>query len=113
MHSIAVFIKIQLETKGELELSMRNRVSLRILKHVEPQNWAFASTFWATESNFKWISTQNLAARIIFQQNSTYSSKNVQLKELLNHDENLVMELSKFVDRFLGISLNFDNQPKA
>ena len=32
MHSItaAVFIKIQLETKGELELSMRNRVSQRM-----------------------------------------------------------------------------------
>ena len=92
---------------------MRNRVSQRILNQVEPQNWAFASTFWATESNVQWISTQNLAAGIIFQQNSTYSSKNVQLKEVLNHDENLVMELSNFGDRFLGISLNFGNQPKA
>ena len=44
---------------------------------------------------------------------STYSFKNVQLKEVLNHDENLVMELSNFGDRFLGISLNFGNQPKA
>ena len=53
------------------------------------------------------------AAGIFFQQNSTYSFKNVKLKEVLNHDENLVIQLSNFGDRLLGISWNFVNQPKA
>ena len=62
---------------------------------------------------FNGFQLQKLAAGIIFQQNSTYSFKNVQLKEVLNHDENLVMKLRNFDDRFLGASWNFGNQPKA
>ena len=56
---------------------------------------------------------KKLAAGIIFKQYSTYSFKNVKLNEVLNHDENLVMELRNFGDRFLGTSWNFGNQPKA
>ena len=62
---------------------------------------------------FNGFQLQKLAAGIIFQQNLTYSFENVQFKEVLNYDENLVIELSNFGDRFIGISWNFGNQPKA